>query len=164
MKKLQTPLEQFYNSTMNAAGHPSAVGIPDGENVPSNLNLPPKSKSPSRLPSGRFSTMIGAAKIVAAKAASPGTKSHTKEVLNASGVHVLALQEIQPPQLSDWKDLDAQDGSFSQRFVLMFWCFTLAFASLQNLLSCSVTITSPKRFCLQHKLLREGKEVDRRAS
>lgn len=114
LKKLQTPLEQFYNSTMNAAGHPSAVGIPDGENVPSNLNLPPKSKSPSRLPGGRFSTMIGAANIVAAKAASPGTKSHTKEALNASGVHVRALQEIQPPQLSDWKDLDAQDGSFSQ--------------------------------------------------
>lgn len=109
LKKLQTPLEQFYNSTMNAADHPSAVGTPDGENVASNLNLPPKSKSPSRLPSRRFSSMIDAAKTF-----SPGTKSRTKEALNASGVHARALQEIQPPQLSDWKDLDAQDGSFSQ--------------------------------------------------
>lgn len=124
---------------MNAADHPSAVGTPDGENVASNLNLPPKSKSPSRLPSRRFSSMIDAAKTF-----SPGTKSRTKEALNASGVHARALQEIQPPQLSDWKDLDAQDGSFSQRFILMLLVLYIGFTTLQNRLSSlsySVTLT-----------------------
>lgn len=120
LKKLQTPLyEEFFNSTMNTAGHPSTVGIRDSENVPSFLNLPPKSKSPSRVPSRRFSTMFDAAKT------SPWTKSHTKTLSNASGVHGQPLQEIQPPQLSEWKGLlDTQAGSFSQRFVITFRCLT----------------------------------------
>ncbi|POO02238.1 Serine/threonine protein kinase [Trema orientale] len=105
LKKLQTPLyEEFYNNTINAAGHP--VGIRDSENLPSFLNLPPKSKSPSRLSSRRFSAMVNTA-----KTASPWTKSHTKNISNASR----PLQEIQPPQLSEWKGLlDTKEGSLSQ--------------------------------------------------
>lgn len=88
------------------------MGIQDGENVPCNFNLPPKSKSPSRMPSRRFSAMVDAVKM-----ASPGTKSHTKNVSNSNGVHIRALQEIQSPRLSERKDIDAVvEGSFSQRF------------------------------------------------
>ncbi|PON80142.1 Serine/threonine protein kinase [Parasponia andersonii] len=105
LKKLQTPLyEEFYNNTINAAVHP--VGIRDSENLPSFLNLPPKSKSPGRLSSRRFSAMVNTA-----KTASPWTKSHTKNISNASR----PLQEIQPPQLSEWKGLlDTKEGSLSQ--------------------------------------------------
>ncbi|KAF4378874.1 hypothetical protein G4B88_008344 [Cannabis sativa] len=113
LKKLQTPLyEEFYNSTINPAGHPCTVGVRDSENVPSFLNLPPKSKSPSRLPSRRFSAMVDAA-----KTASPWSRSQTKNVSNASIsiVHGRPLQEIQPPQLGEWKGLiGTQEGSLSQ--------------------------------------------------
>ena len=116
LKKLQTPLyEEFYNSTINAAGHPSTVGIRDSENVPSFLILPPKSKSPSRVSSRRFSAMVDVA-----KTASPWNKNHAKNVANAS-VHGRPLQEIQPPQLSEWKGLlDTQEGSLSHRLAITF--------------------------------------------
>lgn len=115
LKKLQTPLKEFYNSTMNSASHSRVIGIQDCENVPCNLNLPPKSRSPSRFPSRRFSAMVDAV-----KTGSPGTKSHTKNASNASGVHVRPLQEIQPPQLSEWQEPDAGEGSLSQRYDIMF--------------------------------------------
>ena len=132
LKKLQTPLEEFYNSTMNSASHSRLVGIQDGENDPCNLNLPPKSRSPSRFHSRRFSAMVDAV-----KTASPGTKSHTKNASNASGVHIRALQEIQPPQLSAWKEPDAGEGSFSQRYNVMLLdpCVSLQCFLVQKLFS-----------------------------
>lgn len=130
LKKLQTPLyEEFYN-TMNAADPRSAVGIANVVNVSKNCNLPPKSRSPSRasVTSRRLSAVIDAA-----STASPGTGSHIKSVSNTSGVHGRALQEIQPPQLNEWKEvlLDAQEGFFSPRLIISFWWHTLACAFLQ---------------------------------
>ncbi|KAF3457180.1 hypothetical protein FNV43_RR01837 [Rhamnella rubrinervis] len=110
LKKLQTPLYEEFYSTLNAADPQSAGGIENGVNVSNNWNLPPISRSPSWASSRRFSAMVDAA-----NTASPGTGSHTKNVSNASGFHGRALQEIQSPQLNEWKEfvLDAQDGSFS---------------------------------------------------
>ncbi|CAA0834761.1 Mitogen-activated protein kinase kinase kinase 3 [Striga hermonthica] len=58
LKKLQTPLYQFYNSS-NVAG-PSSSGDGDKENAPDNCNLPCNSKSPSRVVSKRLSVVVGA--------------------------------------------------------------------------------------------------------
>ncbi|XP_031276626.1 mitogen-activated protein kinase kinase kinase NPK1 [Pistacia vera] len=109
LKKLQTPLyEEFYN-TMNATGHPIAVGIANGENC---SNLPPKSRSPKRLPSRRLSAAVFTA--------SPGSKMDSVSKLNS--MHDRALQEIPLPQLNEWKELlDPQKDtirpsmSFSER-------------------------------------------------
>ncbi|KAL3634586.1 hypothetical protein CASFOL_021640 [Castilleja foliolosa] len=57
LKKLQTPLYQFYTS-LNVAGPPNSVSNGDKENVPNNFNLPPKSRSPSGPCSRRFSTAV----------------------------------------------------------------------------------------------------------
>lgn len=58
LKKLQTPLFAFYNS-LNVAGPPSPVGgIGNKENVSSICNLPPKSRSPNKVASRRFSTAL----------------------------------------------------------------------------------------------------------
>ncbi|XP_008383177.3 mitogen-activated protein kinase kinase kinase NPK1-like isoform X2 [Malus domestica] len=100
LKKLQTPLYEEFCSSLNAAG----IGNANREHVSKHLNLPPKSKSPSRAPSRRFSTAFDAA----------GPGKHTRDVSNASGVHDRVLQEIQPPQLSEWKELPHdQKESFS---------------------------------------------------
>ncbi|CAN6677087.1 unnamed protein product [Malus baccata var. baccata] len=100
LKKLQTPLYEEFCSSLNAAG----IGNANHEHVSKHLNLPPKSKSPSRAPSRRFSTAFDAA----------GPGKHTRDVSNASGVHDRVLQEIQPPQLSEWKELPHdQKESFS---------------------------------------------------
>nr|XP_008383176.2 mitogen-activated protein kinase kinase kinase NPK1-like isoform X1 [Malus domestica] len=100
LKKLQTPLYEEFCSSLNAAG----IGNANREHVSKLLNLPPKSKSPSRAPSRRFSTAFDAA----------GPGKHTRDVSNASGVHDRVLQEIQPPQLSEWKELPHdQKESFS---------------------------------------------------
>ncbi|KAK9288473.1 hypothetical protein L1049_016930 [Liquidambar formosana] len=116
LKKLQTPLyEEFFN-TLNAAGPLSAIGASHGENVANILNLPPKSRSPNRVPSRRLSTAVDAA-----NNASPG--SRMKRVSNVGGLSNQTLQEIQSPQLSEWKELtlDAQQepispsASFSER-------------------------------------------------
>ncbi|GLT99759.1 hypothetical protein SLE2022_171770 [Rubroshorea leprosula] len=99
LKKLQTPLyEEFYN-TLNATGH--AVGTANGDNL-----LPPKSRSPKRLPSRRFSTALDAAKI-----ASPGGRRES----NAAAMHNRALQEIQPPQINELKEivLDSKQETIS---------------------------------------------------
>ncbi|XP_015888023.1 mitogen-activated protein kinase kinase kinase NPK1 isoform X2 [Ziziphus jujuba] len=110
LKKLQTPLyEEFYN-TLNATDPQRVNGIMNAVNASNNWNLPPKSRSPNQAPRRRLSAMVDAA-----KTASHGTVSHSKIVSNASIVHSRALQEIQPPQASEWKGLplDAQEGSFS---------------------------------------------------
>lgn len=96
---------------MNAAGHPVAVQMANSEKVLNVSSLPPKSRSPNRAPSRRFSAVVDAVN-------GAGHGSHNKNLSNASGVHDRALQEIQPPQASEWKELrlDAQQESFSQRF------------------------------------------------
>ncbi|KAH9765182.1 mitogen-activated protein kinase kinase kinase 3 [Citrus sinensis] len=108
LKKLETPLyEEFYN-TLNATGHPRGVGITNGENL---MNLPPKSRSPKRLPSRRLSAAV----LGAANSASPG---HQKDrVSNVNSIQDQALQEIQPPQLNEWKELllSAQKETISPR-------------------------------------------------
>lgn len=58
LNKLQTPLYAFYNS-LNVASPPSPVGgIGNKENVSSICNLPPKSRSPNKMASRRFSTAL----------------------------------------------------------------------------------------------------------
>ncbi|KAK3189994.1 hypothetical protein Dsin_029555 [Dipteronia sinensis] len=105
LKKLQSPLYEEFYSTLNATGQRSTVGISNGENF---VNLPPKSKSPKRLPSRRLSAAIGTA-----NTASPGSKMC--HVSNVKGMQDRALQEIQPPQLNEWKEVphDAQKETFS---------------------------------------------------
>ncbi|XP_030923637.1 mitogen-activated protein kinase kinase kinase NPK1 isoform X1 [Quercus lobata] len=106
LKKLQTPLYEFY-STMNAAGPPGAVQMAQSENALNILNLPPKSRSPNRTPTRRLSV------VHSTNNARPG--NHAKNESNASGLHDRALQEIQPPQQSEWKGLllDSQQESFN---------------------------------------------------
>ncbi|WCJ23706.1 Mitogen-activated protein kinase kinase kinase NPK1 [Euphorbia peplus] len=112
LKKLQTPLyEQFFNAS-NAAAPSSAVGTPKKENI---TNLPPKSRSPKRLPSRRYSV------IDTTSTTSNGSMSH--RVSNGNSMHYRALQEIQPPQPNEWKEMihDTQketispSASFSER-------------------------------------------------
>lgn len=109
LKKLQSPLyEEFYN-TLNATSQLNAFRIATGENL-----LPPKSKSPNRLPSRRFSTALGAG-----INASPGERRAS----NAASMHNRALQEIQSPKINESKVLvlDSQQEasspslSFSER-------------------------------------------------
>ncbi|KAL6548405.1 hypothetical protein OROGR_008826 [Orobanche gracilis] len=57
LKKLQTPLYEFYNS-LNVSRRLSSVGIGNKENISSNCNLPPKSRSPNKLGSRRLSTAV----------------------------------------------------------------------------------------------------------
>ncbi|KAL5782551.1 hypothetical protein ACOSP7_007580 [Xanthoceras sorbifolium] len=113
LKKLQSPLyEEFYN-TLNATGQRSTVGIANGENF---VNLPPKSRSPKRLPSRRLSAAVGPANTAS-------TGSQMCNVSNVKGMQDRALQEIQPRQLNEWKEVlhDAQKEttspslSFSER-------------------------------------------------
>ncbi|XP_009364204.2 mitogen-activated protein kinase kinase kinase NPK1 [Pyrus x bretschneideri] len=100
LKKMQTPLYEEFRSSFNAAG----FGNADCEHVSKHLNLPPKGKSPSHASSRRFSTAFDAA----------GPGKHTRDVSNASGVYDRVLQEIQPPQLGEWKELPHdQKESFS---------------------------------------------------
>ncbi|KAJ6430015.1 hypothetical protein OIU84_021430 [Salix udensis] len=115
LKKLQTPLyEEFYNRTLNTMGAPTAAGTENSENPTHLTNLPLKSRSPKRWPSRRLSA------VVAPNIASPGRE--TNHIANES-IHNRALQEIQPPQLSEWKEFlhDGQQEtltsstSFSER-------------------------------------------------
>ncbi|XP_042515998.1 mitogen-activated protein kinase kinase kinase NPK1-like isoform X2 [Macadamia integrifolia] len=70
LKKLQTPLyEEFYN-TLNASGPLGLARSTNNENATNYLKLPPKSKSPSRAPSGTPSSAVDAA-----NTASPGSCS-----------------------------------------------------------------------------------------
>lgn len=96
LKKLQTPLYEEFFSTLNAAGPPCAIGNANCDLVSNNLHLPPKSKSPNRAPSRRFSSIIGTASVAR-------YGQHSQNVSNASGMHSHILQEIQPPQLSEQK-------------------------------------------------------------
>ncbi|PIN04472.1 MEKK [Handroanthus impetiginosus] len=57
LRKLQTPLYEFYNS-LNVAGPPCPVGSGNKENVSSNCSLPPKSRSPRGVNSRRFSIAV----------------------------------------------------------------------------------------------------------
>jgi mitogen-activated protein kinase kinase kinase len=113
LKKLQTPLyEEFYNSTLNTMGAPTAVGTENSENPTHLPSLPPKSRSPKRVPSRRLSAVVDAPSI-----ASPGRQ--TNHVANESSIHNRALQEIQPPQLSEWKEFlhDGQQETLTSRCV-----------------------------------------------
>ncbi|XP_031378437.1 mitogen-activated protein kinase kinase kinase NPK1 isoform X2 [Punica granatum] len=58
LKRLQTPLYEFYN-TINTTAPAAAVGTDYAENGTHFPNLPPKSRSPNRIPSRRFSAVIG---------------------------------------------------------------------------------------------------------
>ncbi|XP_043692647.1 mitogen-activated protein kinase kinase kinase NPK1-like isoform X2 [Telopea speciosissima] len=107
LKKLQTPLyEEFYN-TLNASGPPSIVGSTNNENVMNYLKLPPKSKSPSRVPSGTSSPSVDAV-----NTASPGSCS--RRVSNIGSQNNQCLREIPSPQLNEWKGLlDGQQEPIS---------------------------------------------------
>ncbi|KAJ4833779.1 hypothetical protein Tsubulata_012655 [Turnera subulata] len=96
LKKLQTPLFEEFLNTMHA-GPTNGIGAPDNEHQTNSPKLPPKSRSPKRLPSRRLSTAI----VDAVMSSSPRT--HTEHIAKDSGIHNRVLQEIQPPQVNDWK-------------------------------------------------------------
>ncbi|KAJ4969234.1 hypothetical protein NE237_015935 [Protea cynaroides] len=94
LKKLQTPLyEEFYN-TLNASGLSGLAGSTNDENVTNYLKLPPKSKSPSRVPSGTPSQGVDAV-----NTASPGSDSG--RVSDIDSHNTQCLREISSPQLNE---------------------------------------------------------------
>ncbi|KAI4317777.1 hypothetical protein L6164_025620 [Bauhinia variegata] len=109
LKKLQTE----FLSVSNAAVPSASVAISHSEIVADALNVTPNSKSPSQA-SRRFSVAGGA------NLASSGC--HNRYQSKVSGVHGRPLQEIQPSELNEWKEVlhDAQmessvSSSFSER-------------------------------------------------
>ncbi|KAE9455344.1 hypothetical protein C3L33_12753, partial [Rhododendron williamsianum] len=110
LKKLQTPLyEEFYNS-LNASCSPNALGTENKENVSNNLCLPPKSRSPKRVSSRRFSAAID----VAYTASSGSQSQHLSNI----GVEAdQTLPQVQQPKPSEWKErmIDAQQELISPR-------------------------------------------------
>ncbi|KAL8524706.1 hypothetical protein ACS0TY_014351 [Phlomoides rotata] len=86
LKKLQTPLYEFYNS-LNVAGPSSPVGIGNKENVSSNCNLPPKSRSPNKMGSRRFSTALDVEY-------SPSPRRFSRRVSNIGDVNLRASQDV----------------------------------------------------------------------
>lgn len=86
LKKLQSPLYQFYNS-LNVSSPPSPFAIGNKENVPSNCNLPPKSKSPNRSGCRRFSTAFDVNY-------SSSAKSFSRRVSNIGDVHSQASKDV----------------------------------------------------------------------
>lgn len=123
LKKLQTPLyEEFYN-TLNATESPNVAERAHDENVINYLKLPPKSRSPSRPPTGSPSTGADSA-----STASPGSCGRRmSNVGNAGGDQT--AQDTPSPQCNDWKGLlvDAQQEPNSPRLV---HCFHLIMLSL----------------------------------
>lgn len=116
LKKLQTPLyEEFYNS-LNASCSPNALGTENKENVSNNLYLPPKSRSPKRVSSRRFSAAIDVA-----YTASSGSQSQHLSNIGAEADQT--LPQVQQPKPSEWKErmIDGQQelispsASFSER-------------------------------------------------
>ncbi|KAG6732108.1 hypothetical protein I3842_01G161100 [Carya illinoinensis] len=105
LKKLQTPLYEEFYSTMNATSLPGVVQTAHGENALTILALPPKSRSPNQAPRRRLPSVVDAAN-------NSRPVSHTKILLNVSGVHDRALQEIQQPQ---HKVGNICSASFSER-------------------------------------------------
>ncbi|PIN16528.1 MEKK [Handroanthus impetiginosus] len=93
LKKLQTPLYEFYNS-LNVASPPSPVGIGNKENVSSNCNLPPKSRSPNRVGTRRLSTAVDVE-----YSSSPG--SCPRRVSNISDVNFRASEDVKEQLLID---------------------------------------------------------------
>nr|XP_023905736.1 LOW QUALITY PROTEIN: mitogen-activated protein kinase kinase kinase ANP1-like [Quercus suber] len=115
LKKLQTPLyEEFYNSL--AACSPSFTESTRDETTPKYLKLPPKSRSPSRGPTGAPSPTVDSL-----NTGSPGSNSrHVSNIGNASDQ---SSQDNPSPPPSDWRGrvVDAQQEpnspsmSFSER-------------------------------------------------
>ncbi|KAK3002975.1 hypothetical protein RJ639_018730 [Escallonia herrerae] len=112
LKKLQSPLyEEFYNS-LNVSGPPSALATENKENVSTNMNLPPKSRSPSRMPSRRYSAAIDITCV-----ASPG--GLPKRSSNAGLKSDQTKQEVLSPQ-REWKDvLDSRREPISPRYCML---------------------------------------------
>ncbi|XP_058208495.1 mitogen-activated protein kinase kinase kinase NPK1-like isoform X2 [Rhododendron vialii] len=118
LKKLQTPLyEEFYNS-LNASCSPNALGTENKENVSNNLYLPPKSRSPKRVSSRRFSAAIDVA-----YTASASSGSQSQHLSNIGVEADQTLPQVQQSKPSEWKErmIDAQpelispSASFSER-------------------------------------------------
>lgn len=111
LKKLQTPLyEEFYNSL--AACSPSFAESTRDETTPKYLKLPPKSRSPSRGPTGAPSPTVDSL-----NTGSPGSNSrHVSNIGNASDQ---SSQDNPSPSPSDWKGrvVDAQQEPSSPRLV-----------------------------------------------
>ncbi|KAI4345596.1 hypothetical protein L6164_012702 [Bauhinia variegata] len=104
LKKHQT---EFFSAS-NAAVPPASVASAHSEIVSDALNVTPNNKSPSQA-SRRFSVAIGA------NLARSG--SHSRYRSKASGAYGRPLQEIQPSELNEWKEVlhDSQMESFSVR-------------------------------------------------
>ncbi|KZV37965.1 hypothetical protein F511_28590 [Dorcoceras hygrometricum] len=106
LKKLQTPLFEFYKSLI-VAGPPSPVGVGNKENVSNNYNLPPKNKSPSRLGSRRLSTAIDVE-------CSSSPASCSRRVSNVVDVNFQASQDVK--ELLDYQREALSPGSeFTER-------------------------------------------------
>lgn len=122
LKKLQSPLyEEFYNS-LNPLCSVSAVGTENKENLAYNCNLPPKSRSPNRVPSKRFSAAVDVA-----YTASPENRS--KHVSDGSSSHQV-MQEPKSPPYGELKEVRNQEP-VSLRFVN---CYSVIASYLHSLL------------------------------
>lgn len=108
MKKLQSPLFEEFNNSLNPMCSISAVGSGNKENLAYNCNLPPKSRSPNRVPSRRYSAAVDVA-----YTASPENRS--KHVSDGSSSHQ-AMQEPKSPPYVELKEVPNQEPD-SLRFV-----------------------------------------------
>ncbi|KAJ7954923.1 Mitogen-activated protein kinase kinase kinase [Quillaja saponaria] len=106
LKKLQTPLyEEFFGFGTSKAADPSSSVAKFSNNLS-------KSRS-SNWACRKLSVAVDGGNIAS-------RRSHSKYIHRASGTYC-PLQEIQPPEFSQWKDLDAQynplsaSSSFSER-------------------------------------------------
>lgn len=111
LKKLQTPLyEEFLNSFPACSS--SFVESTRDETTPKYLKLPPKSRSPSRGPTGGASPVVDAL-----NTGSPG--SNSKCVSNVGSASDQSSQDVPSPPLNDWKGrlVDAQQEPSSPRLV-----------------------------------------------
>ncbi|XP_058077708.1 mitogen-activated protein kinase kinase kinase NPK1-like [Magnolia sinica] len=99
LKKLQTPLYEFYNTLNVANPSPSPVaGKVYDETNPKILKLPPKSRSPGRVASGPSTPPINAV-----NTASPGSGS--RRVSSSGGVNNQSTRELPSPQRNEWREL-----------------------------------------------------------
>ncbi|EPS65326.1 protein kinase [Genlisea aurea] len=105
LKKLQTPLYDFYKSLNLASSCPRVVS--DKENISSNCNLPPKSRSPNKVASRRFSTAI----IDSELNSSPGSCSSRRKSNVNDAANFQASQDVEELVLDSQQESYAPPSS-----------------------------------------------------
>lgn len=121
---------------MNVAGPPSPVGIGNKENVSANCNLPPKSRSPNKLYSRRFSTAIDVEY-------SSSTGSCSRRASNIGDVNSRASQDVKELPLDYQQEpLTPGYGNFILQHI---FCYNQFFVLLKQCLPCSSRFSEIQR-------------------